>query len=126
MEIPMKSPLALAAFAALLVAPPALAQAPGTAPPARQEPAHDFVKEPVASASVMGQGPDAQLAHGIVQALNDDPSLKDSKITVQAQDGKVWLTGATATRAQKERVDRIVTAQAGEGNVVNAVLDSET
>jgi hypothetical protein len=122
----MKSRLAIAALAAAFIAPPALAQAPDTALPARQEPAHDFAKEPVASSAVSRPGPDAQLANGIVQALNDDPSLKESKITVQAEDGKVWLTGATMTRAQKERAGRIVTAQAGEGNVVNTILDSET
>ncbi|HEX6635702.1 MAG TPA: BON domain-containing protein [Usitatibacter sp.] len=119
----MKSHLAIAALAAAFAAPLALAQPDHAAQPA---PAHDFVKESVASSAVSRPGPDAQLANGIVQALNDDPSLKDSKIAVLAEDGKVWLTGATMTRAQKEQVSRIVTAQAGEGNVVNVILDSET
>jgi osmotically-inducible protein OsmY len=122
----MKSHLAIVAFAAAFAAPLAFTQSRDAAQPTRQSAAPEFVKEPVASSAVSRPGPDAQLANGIVQALNDDPSLKESKITVQAEDGKVWLTGATMTRAQKERAGRIVTAQAGEGNVVNTILDSET
>ena len=88
-------------------------------------PSLPFVQAPIATAT-KAQGSDARLADSIVKALDADPSLEHSKITVQADKGKVWLTGATLTRAQKEDVGRIAIAQAGEGKVVNAVLDDET
>jgi hypothetical protein len=88
-------------------------------------PSLPFVQAPIATAT-KAQGNDAQLADSIVKALDADPSLKDSKITVQADQGKVWLTGATLTRAQKEKVGQIAMAQAGENKVVNVVLDDET
>lgn len=96
-------------------------------PPKRstQPSAMPFVQEPVATAT-QAQGSDAQLGDSIVKALDADPSLKDSKITVQPEDGKVLLTGATLTRAQKQRAGEIAIAQAGQGKVVNIILDDET
>ena len=86
-------------------------------------PAVPFVAGPIASAT-QAQGSDAQLADAIVKALDADPSLKDSKITVQPDKGTVLLTGATLTRAQKQTAGRIAIAQAGgEGKVINAILD---
>ena len=88
-------------------------------------PSMPFVQEPIATAT-KATGRDAQVADAIVTALDADSAMKDSKITVQADTGKVLLTGATLTRAQKKRAGEIAIAQAGEGNVVNAVLDDET
>jgi len=90
-----------------------------------QSPAMPFVQEPIATAT-KAQGTDAQLGDAIVKALDADPSLKDSKITVQPDDGKVTLTGATLTRAQKQRAGEIAMAQAGPGKVVNVILDDES
>jgi hypothetical protein len=90
-----------------------------------QSPAMPFVQEPIAT-STRAQGADAQLGEAIVKALDADPSLKDSKITVQPDNGKVTLTGATLTRAQKQRAGEIAMAQAGEGKVVNIILDDES
>jgi len=58
--------------------------------------------------------------------MNADTSLKDSKITVAAEDGNVTLTGATQTKEQRDKAGEIALAQAGDGKVVNAVLDSKT
>jgi BON domain len=88
-------------------------------------PAMPFVQEPIATAT-RARGTDAQLGDAIVKALDADPSLKDSKITVQPENGKVTLTGATLTRAQKQRAGEIAMAQAGQGKVVNIILDDES
>ena len=88
-------------------------------------PAMQFVPEPTASSSKT-QGPDAERAKAIVDALNADASLKDSKITVQpTEDDTITLSGATMTRAQAKRAGEIAAAQAGEGKVINAIRDSE-
>ena len=93
--------------------------------PNAQSPSMRFVQEPIATAT-KAQGADAELADSIVKALDADPSMKDSKITVQPDKGTVFLTGATLTRAQKKRAGEIAIAQAGQDKVVNVILDDET
>lgn len=118
----------LAATAASMAVAQASPQSQQPAQPSQQlsqPPALPFVQEPIATAT-KAQGSDAQLAEAIVKALDADPSLKDSKITVQPDDGKVTLTGATLTRAQKQRAGEIAMAQAGQGKVVNVILDDES
>lgn len=83
-----------------------------------------FSQEPVASAATPST--DDGLATGIVQALNADASMKNAKITVQPEKGVVYLTGAALTKEQKQKAAGIAAAQAGEGNVVNTILDDET
>jgi osmotically-inducible protein OsmY len=83
-----------------------------------------MVNEPVASP--MKGNPDDQLLNGVVQALNNDASMKNSKISVQTDNGVVMLRGATLTREQREKATDIAVAQAGDGNVVNAIQDDET
>jgi len=82
-----------------------------------------FVQEPTASAAKL-DGPDAELVKSIVDSLNAEPSLKNTKITVQTEQdtGNVILTGATMTPEQVKKAGEIVTAQAGAGKVVNAIL----
>lgn len=80
-----------------------------------------FVDEPVASASRQDDR-----AKAIVDAMNADPSLKDSKITVQpGDDGSITLTGATMTEAQVKRAGEIAQAGNGDGSVINTILPSE-
>jgi len=86
-------------------------------------PRMQFVAEPIASSMGTG-GEDKELVDSIVTALNGDTSLKDSKVTVSADKGTVTLTGATQTREQAKKIGEIATAQAGEGKVVNVVVDS--
>ncbi|HXF80064.1 MAG TPA: BON domain-containing protein [Usitatibacter sp.] len=83
-----------------------------------------FVQEPVARA--LKGGDDDALVSGIVTELNKDSSLQGSKITVSNDDGVVTLTGATMTPDQKARVAQVAVAQAGEGKVIDTVLDSAT
>ena len=128
----MKARLPQAVAAALAVGAAALAMAqaqPPTWPANATEPSPvpppAFVQGPVASAAKTG-GTDTDLVSGIVAALNADTSPKDSKITVAAEDGNVTLTGATQTKEQRDKAGEIALAQAGDGKVVNAVLDSKT
>lgn len=83
-----------------------------------------FAQEPIARP--VKNGDDDPLVSGIVTALNNDGSLQGSKINVSSEDGVVTLTGATMTPDQKAKVDQIAVAQAGEGKVINTVLDSIT
>lgn len=84
-------------------------------------PRMNFVDEPIASASKEDDG-----AKAIVEALNADASLKDSKITVQPMDdGAILLTGSSMTRAQAKRAGEVAAGKAGEGKVVNVIRDSE-
>jgi osmotically-inducible protein OsmY len=87
--------------------------------------ATNFAPGPIASAATTTGG-DQAVVDAIVSALNSDQSLKDSKITVADDDGNVLLTGATQTRAQKDKIMQIATANAGDAKVVNTVLDSAT
>ncbi len=124
----MKSrvPHVIAALLAAGAVPLALAQAspPAGATQLPQPPAN-LVAEPVASAS-RAEGPDADLAKAIVDALNADPALKHAKITVVPDtEGPIFLTGVTLTRAQTKRAVEIATSQAGEGKVANAIQNSE-
>ena len=74
----------------------------------------------------MSGGEDSQNVNNIIAALNADPSLRGSKITVATEGGVITLTGATETPEQKDHAAQVATQVAGEGNVVNAILDSRT
>ena len=89
----------------------------------RDVPLPQFVEEPIAS-TAGANGPDEQLLKSIVDSLNAEASLRNSKITVQgeADTGMVYLTGATLTPDQVKKATEIATAQAGDGKVVNAML----
>ena len=83
-----------------------------------------YVSEPVASNS-RSDGPDGAVAAAIAQELNADPSLKNSKITVQPVDNGIILTGVAPAHAQMQRAVQVATVRAGEGKVVNAIQSEE-
>jgi hypothetical protein len=83
-----------------------------------------YVNEPIASASASVAGP-SQTLEPIVQALNAEASLKGSKLTVAPDGETITLTGVTITRDQMKRAMEIVTSQAGEGKVANAIQTEE-
>lgn len=91
---------------------------------ANPAPTMAFVKEPVASASTT-QGAEAQLVASIVQALNADPALQNSKIAVVPAEGTVVLSGVTLTQAQKKEALQVATSQAGETKVVDAMQSDD-
>lgn len=84
-----------------------------------------FVQEPVASLS-RTDGPDAAVAKSIADALNAEPTMKNSKITVQPDNGTFTLTGVVPTREQVKKAGEIARQLAGEAIVVNAIVDSQT
>jgi osmotically-inducible protein OsmY len=83
--------------------------------------------QPIASTTIpAGDGEDAALLESITRALNAEPTLKDSKITVQMDGTYVLLTGATNTPEQVERATAIATQAAGDQRpVVNAMLSDK-
>ena len=91
---------------------------------ANPAPTLDFVKEPVASASTT-QGAEAQLAASIVQALNADPALQNSKIAVVPAEGTVVLSGVTLTDAQKKQAVQVAASHAGETKIVDAIQSDD-
>jgi hypothetical protein len=112
-------------MAALLVsaAPLAFAQSeqPNPIQPDPLQPPAGLVSEPVASVSR-----DDPVASTIAQALNAEPALKNSKITVTPDEsGVILLTGATMSEAQKLRATRIARSLAGEDKVVNTLAHDE-
>ena len=115
----MKSPIFHVIAAALEAGAISVAAAQTPAP----APAMSFVQEPVASAART----DDQLVNSIVETLNSDASLKDSKITVQmeSETGNVILTGSAMTKAQRQKAAELTAAQAGEGKVVNAIQTAQ-
>lgn len=115
-------------LAALLVgaAPLAYAQSAQSAQstpiqPDPLQPPAGLVSEPVASVSR-----DDPVAGTIAQALNAEPALKNSKITVTPDEsGVILLTGATMSEAQKLRASQIARSHAGEDKVVNTLGHDE-
>ena len=84
-----------------------------------------FVQEPVASLS-RTDGADAEIAKSIADALNAEPTMKNSKITVQPDNGTFILTGVVPTREQVKKAGEIAKQLAGGAIVINAILDSQT
>jgi hypothetical protein len=130
----------IAALIAALAVPVAYAQNPAASPeatpPAAATPTtqpattpvpkgpENLVAEPTASAS-LAEGPDAERVKPIVEALNAEPSLKASKITVATDQDVVFLTGVTLSDAQRKRAMEIATQFAGEGKVANAITTEQ-
>jgi hypothetical protein len=114
-EIFMK-PVLIPAFVASLwlSAMNVIAQSPAV-------PAGPFVDEPIAS-TFNAQSPDAESLNAIAQALNGEASLKNSKITVQSDNGVVLLTGSAVTPEQVKRATEIALASSGDKPVVNVIV----
>ena len=102
----------------------AAALAAGAIPLAFGQDAVQYVQEPVASVSTT-TGPDAPTALAIAQDLNADPSLKNSKVTVQPVEGGITLTGTAQTYEQMRKIVAVATARAGVEKVANAILTPE-
>ena len=102
-----------AAFALSGAALIAAAQAP-TEKPIR------FAAEPIASAiSTQAAVPDEVKA--IVQALNAEASLKNAKITVQADGENILLTGRADNRDQVQKATEIARGSSNNAMVVNVI-----
>ena len=84
-----------------------------------------FVQEPVASAS-RTDGAEAEMVKSILDALNAEPTLKNSKITVQPDNGTITLTGVVPTREAVKKAGEIAKQLGGQAIVINAIVDSQT
>ena len=84
----------------------------------------NLVAEPVASA-YRTDGTDGERLKPIIDALNAEPSLKSSKITVAPDADVVYLTGVTISDAQRKKAMEIASQFAGEGKVANAITTEQ-
>ena len=91
----------------------------------RAESEYKLADEPVASA-LTGSAADDDIIKGVVAALNEDASLKGSKITVSTDQGVVTLTGVADTEQQAKKAAQLAVAKAGDGNVVNVIQSAKT
>ncbi|HYC35017.1 MAG TPA: BON domain-containing protein [Usitatibacter sp.] len=80
-----------------------------------------LVAEPVASVSK-----NDEVANAVAVALNADPALKNSKITVQpTEEGAILLTGSALNEAQRIRATEVARAHAPGGEVINTLAHDE-
>jgi Flp pilus assembly secretin CpaC len=83
-------------------------------------------QSPTPIASTVSSGADPGALGAIVQALNADASLKDTKITVQADGDNILLTGAAQSKEQVQHAGEIATASANGVPVVNVIQPDHT
>jgi len=102
-----------------LLAAGSLAQA--IEPTWRPETSVRLADEPVASALSGQSAADDAIVKSLVDALNNDASMKGSKITVSNDKGVAYLTGTTQTEQQARQAAQLAAASAGEGNVVTVI-----
>jgi len=122
MEAFMKPYKAVVALIAAGVAGVALA---APMPPTwRAESEYKLANEPVATA-LTGAAADDEIIKGVVAALNEDASLKGSKITVSTDKGVVTLTGVADNEQQAKKAVQLAEAKAGDGNVVNIIQSAK-
>ena len=114
--------LAVAAAGAVTGALAQQAAAPDAAAPT---PVLPISEQPMFSIAAGAQGPNAEAAHAIVQALAAEKSLKGSKITVSPEEKRILLTGVAPTLEQAARAVQLATEHAGEGNVVNGLATEQ-
>lgn len=89
-------------------------QPPSTAP--NQTQSTQAAKLPQSDAA-----PSTDLQGSIQAALQQDPSLKDSSISVQKNDSGIELTGTAPSREEKKIAERIAKANAGGRPVKNHI-----
>jgi len=106
-----------------LLAAGSLAQA--IEPTWRAETSVRLADEPVASALSGRSAADDAIVKSLIDALNNDASMKGSKITVSNDNGVAYLTGTTQTEQQARQAAQLAAASAGEGNVVNAIQSAK-
>ena len=90
----------------------------------RAESEYKLANEPVATA-LTGAAADDEIIKGVVAALNEDASLKGSKITVSTDNGVVTLTGVADNEQQAKKAVQLAVAKAGDGNVVNIIQSAK-
>jgi osmotically-inducible protein OsmY len=99
-----------------LLAAGSLAQA--IEPTWRSEADRRYADEPVATAMSGKSAADDMIVKSLVEALNNDASMKGSKISVSNDSGLAVLRGTTQTEQQVRQAEQLAAASAGEGNVI--------
>ena len=95
-----------------------------TTPTFRAESDYKYADAPVASA--LNANSEDDLVKTVVDALNQDASLKGSKITVSSDQGVVSLTGVTDSEQQAKKAVQIASAKTGgDGNVINVIQSAK-
>ena len=110
---------------AALVAAGVLGTAFAVEPTWRSESELTFASEPVATAATGIKDSESALVKQVVDALNKEGSLKQTKITVTAENGLILLTGSAPSDVETRKASQIAAASAGEGNVVNVIQPSQ-
>jgi osmotically-inducible protein OsmY len=124
MEAFMNPYKAVAALIAAGVSSVALALPSGQAPTWRAESEYKIADAPVASA--LNANSEDDIVKGVIDALNQDASLKGSKITVSSDQGIVSLTGVTNSEQQANKAVQIASSKVGgENNVVNVIQSAK-
>lgn len=94
-------------------------QPPSTAP--NQTQSTQAAKLPQSDAAPSDAAPSTDLQGSIQAALQQEPSLKDSSISVQKNDSGIELTGTAPSREEKKIAERIAKANAGGRPVKNHI-----
>lgn len=108
---------------AILTLAVVVAQATGQQPQSQNPQTQDQAQQPAEKPHVDAQtNPDArQLEKSITDALNQDPHMAYSKVTVHASDSEVVLSGTVLTAAAKDQAAQIATEQAGGRKITNKI-----
>jgi len=124
MEAFMKPYKAVAALIAAGVLGPAFAVPMQQDPTWRAESEYKYADAPVAAP--LNANSEDDIVKGVVDALNQDASLKGSKITVSADQGIVSLTGVTNDEQQTRKAMQIASSKVGgEGNVISVIQSTK-
>jgi len=87
-----------------------------------QEPqANDRIADPVRPNTESGQSQDRMVAERVQAALNEDAELKQARLRVQAEDGRVRLVGSVNSFEKKDRAIEIASAVQGVSGVDDGI-----
>ena len=87
-----------------------------------QEPRpNDRVADPVQSTIESGQAQDRLVAERVQAALDEDVELKQARLRVQAEDGRVRVVGSVNSFEQKDRAMEIASAVQGVSGVDDGI-----
>ena len=121
----MKQHIPLLLAGLLAAGPLAIAQVTTPEPTWRSTADLKFADEPIATPVSGLSAADDAIVKSLVEALNNDASLKGAKITVSNENGVAILVGRTETEQQARQAAQLAAAAAGEGNVVNALQSAK-
>ena len=81
----------------------------------------DRIANPVQPSTESGHAQDRTIAERVQAALDDDSELKEARLRVNAENGKVRLVGSVSTFEQKDRALEIASAVQGVSGVDDGI-----